>query len=233
MHTGDGGKPDYWRMYGERTVEVRRPSQWHDPGIFRKEKFEIRAFDREVMDHLNDHNAIYRDGALGGGQGLMRNNTDPFQRLLAGSSQGTVDAEAIIANLARDKNGNIVETLKVISHSMGGAYAKGYIYAILQYARENGIKGVRVDFNADFAPFQPDNQVTVDQTSVGGISMGDTFQYSHSKDKVAGNKAIKGAIQMDTSNDDNQGHSIFSFFDQISTLPAGKYKVVDGRIIPE
>ena len=42
-----------------------------------------------------------------------------------------------------------------------GAYAKGYVKALLQYAKANNINGVKIAFEADFAPFQPDNQEAV------------------------------------------------------------------------
>lgn len=58
-----------------------------------------------------------------------------------------------------------------------------------------------------------------------------TFQFSHSKDDFAGNDPMSEAIQMDTRSDKSQGHSIFGFFNQIQNLPAGKYKVVDGKIV--
>lgn len=38
---------------------------------------------------------------------------------------------------------------------------------------------------------------------------------------------------MNTSSDKQQGHSIFGFADQIKNLPTGKYKVVDGKLVPD
>ena len=54
--------------------------------------------------------------------------------------------------------GVIDESIKVITHSMGGAYGKGYIQAILDYAKKHEIAGVNVAFEADFAAFQTDQQ---------------------------------------------------------------------------
>ncbi|MFC7526829.1 hypothetical protein ACFQRK_22930 [Parapedobacter sp. GCM10030251] len=105
---------------------------------------------------------------------------------------------------------------------MGGAFGKGYVQAILDYARENNIEGVKVDFEADFAPFQPSKK------AVKGVP---TFQFSHSGDKVAGNDDMPGAIKIDTSTDRQQGHSIFGFMEQIRNLPTGKYKIVNGKIV--
>lgn len=49
---------------------------------------------------------------------------------------------------------------------------------------------------------------------------------------VAGDEQMPGAKKMNTSSDRQQGHSIFGFMDQIRNLPAGNYKVVDGKIVP-
>ena len=66
-----------------------------------------------------------------------------------GIKDGMRDAANIIDRLSRDGEGNITETIKVITHSMGGAYGVGYVSAILEYARMNNIQGVRVDFMAN------------------------------------------------------------------------------------
>jgi len=76
--------------------------------------------------------------------------------------------------------GVIDESIKVITHNMGGAYGKGYIQAILDYAKANGIK-IKVDFEADFAPFQ-----TGQQKAVKGVK---TYQYFHDE-SVGGNNPI-------------------------------------------
>ena len=93
--------------------------------------------------------------------------------------------------------------------------------------KKHNIKGLIIAFSADFAPFQ-----SGDLTAVTGQNMGPTLQFSHSDDDVAGNKPIDGAEQMDTSDDENQGHSIFDFMDQVKKLPTGNYKVVNGKIVP-
>jgi len=100
------------------------------------------------MDHLDDHHAMYRDGSSGGVGGLP-GNINAGNRYDKGYNQGQVDAESIIESLARDKNGNIVESIKVISHSMGGAYAKGYVQAIINYVKTHKINGVVIEFEAD------------------------------------------------------------------------------------
>lgn len=235
MHAGDGGKAEYWRMY--RYEQVKSGEMvwgYNSYGVpmgristYVTKKIETYAFDKAVMNQLGDHNAKYKDGALGGIWGIGKGNLNPRWRELEGRTAGKNDAKEIIESLARDKNGNITESIKIISHSMGGAYAKAYAQAILDYAKKHDIKGVSIAFEADFAPFQP-----WDQKAVEDPSMGTTFQFSHSNDKVAGDSDMPGATKIDTNEDKIQTHSIFSFINQISKLPAGKYKVVNGQIVP-
>ena len=72
-----------------------------------------------------------------------------------------------------------------------------------------------------------------DQTAIENENMGSTFQVSHSKDGIAGNNAMKGAVFMNAKDDKIQNHSIINFLNQIPKLPKGKYKVVNGQIVPE
>ena len=112
---------------------------------------------------------------------------------------------------------------------MGGAYAKGYIKAILNYAREHNIAGVVIAFEADFAPFQPKKQKAINDKNMGA-----TLQFSHSGDTVAGDDPMPGAIQMDTSKDKKQDHAIVTFtIADILQLPVGSYKIVDGKIVKQ
>jgi hypothetical protein len=191
------------------------------------EKRETYAFDKAVMNQLGDYNAKYKDGAIGGIGGIGKGNLSPLWREREGSWAGKRDAKKIIESLGRDKKGNITESIKIISHSMGGAYAKGYVQAILDYVKKRNIHGVKIAFEADFAPFQPWDQKAVDDPNMGA-----TFQLSHNNDKVAGDENMPGATKIGTKEDKNQTHSIFSFINQISKLPAGNYRVVGGQIVP-
>lgn len=103
---------------------------------------------------MGDNHAKYVDGAGGAMKGYH-----PFTTLLspglsgvgagdrraAGYEEGTSQAAAIIESLHRT-GGVIDESIKIITHSMGGAYTKGYVQAILDYARSNDIEGVKIAF---------------------------------------------------------------------------------------
>jgi hypothetical protein len=108
---------------------------------------------------------------------------------------------------------------------MGAAYAKGYVKAVLDYAKNNPdvCEGLQLT-EYDFAPFQPTKQ-----KAVKGVL---TYQFSHNKDWIAGSSEMDGAIYMDTSTDPNQSHYITDFWDQVKNLPEGKYRIVNGQIVP-
>lgn len=195
-------------------LEGGSPSYWHTRS---------GNFDDLVIAHFNDKNALYFDGSLGGTLGLFRNLL-PIYREAIGRIQGKIKVEDIISNLERDKNGNIIEPIRIISHSMGGSFAKGFVQAIMKYASENTdkVNGLSVS-EYDFAPYEP-----LFQSAVKGV---DTYQYSHKGDKIAGNKRISGAKYMKTSDDEEKGHSISDFIEYISTLPQGHYKFENGIIV--
>lgn len=196
------------------------------------------GFDNAVMNHFNDENALYYDGSLGGIFGLstMQGNQITLNflssyssnlfaetRYNAGYGEGKNSVANLLNTLQRNKNGDITEPIRIISHSMGGAYAKGFVQALMDYVKvhASGNNGLKI-FEYDFAPYQPEQQ-----KAVNGV---ETFQYSHVNDLLAGNNKISGAHYMQTKNDENHRHSISSFLEYVSRLPEGKYEVEKGQI---
>lgn len=125
QHRGSGGSPEYWqgKFRGYMTVAGGQPMPKYD------------RFDVSVSKQLDDYNRKYVDGAMGGWTNTLfaiRNvNTSATNRITSGFAQGQKDAAEIIKNLARDSStGEIVETIKIITHSMGGAYGNGYVKAL-------------------------------------------------------------------------------------------------------
>jgi len=151
-HFGDGGKADYW---GKWHISMTRSG----PGISdAKISYFKYEFDKEVMKHLSEKNALYYDGSLGRNAPFTSHkskNRNPFVRDKEGYEKGLAEAASIVANLARDEDGNIMETIKIITHSMGGAYGQGFARAILEYLDRHNIDA-RIDFIAHFAHYQPD-----------------------------------------------------------------------------
>ncbi len=186
------------------------------------------GFDLRVMNHLNDYNAIYRDGAIGGWhntlrEGRARNNFYADNRYDAGYRQALRDFDAITARLSPE------ETIKIITHSYGSMYGRGYVAALKKLIRSSSdpaINAIQIDFIADFAPFQPTSY-----DAISGEGIGPTLQFSHCGDRVAGCDASEGAEQQDIEDGNNKRHSLSEFSDQIKNLPAGRYQVKNGKLI--
>lgn len=196
FHFGDGGKKIYWGKEG--------------------------VFADAVMNHLQDFNDIYRDGSVGGAKNCV-NNQDHRKRNQYGREQARRDVDMILHNIT-DPNGNIKETIKIVTHSMGAAYAKGYAVELQRLFIKLGIPLNVIEFEADFAPYQSESQFTV---------IDPTYQFSHKRDEVAGNQKMPGSINMDTESDKKQGHAIMDFYDQINNLPQGHYRFVNGKIVQD
>ncbi len=178
-----------------------------------------RYFDNEVMTQLNDQNARYYDGSGGGGHPAYGKEkyAHAAGREEEGFKKGKEDAATIIDNLARDKNGNITETIKIITHSMGGAYGKGFIKALKEYIAtlpKEQQQQIKISFVADFDPFQGSG-MTADGTTP-------TFQFIHYG--LLANEKENGKVEQRPSNSKSTAHSIFSFFADISQLQEGSYK---------
>ena len=147
-------------------------------------------------------------------------------RYSVGHQAGKNAAASIFSSLSKDNKGKITEVIRIVSHSMGGAYAKGYAQALMEYILEhpdltNGASLVEYDF----APFQPTLQKAVD-----GV---ETYQYSHKNDFWAGNEKMPDAYFMKTSDEEDKGHSIADFIKYIYSLPMGNYKVENGQFLKE
>jgi hypothetical protein len=231
-HFGDGGTPQYWRQYQRvQTGEIYSTSPTtgitvSSPIYNYKETY---AFDKSMMNALHDHNEnwgktsldAYKDGGLGG-WGMA---TNIVLRYAAGYSEGASDAATVISNLARDKNGNITESIKIVAHSMGAAYAKGYIAALMAYAKKHPEQCQGLSINEyDIGAYQPGQQQKIKGTTLN--------QFYNTGDNVnkwylgSSNDEEDGADTYKKSPNDNGGHSIFDFkwiMGLISSLPAGTY----------
>ncbi|MCJ0743870.1 RHS repeat-associated core domain-containing protein [Pedobacter montanisoli] len=205
------------------------------------------AFADKVQAHFNDYPTAqqvkyqYYDGALGGWSstfGYQRTlNTMVSSRFDEGRKMGEKNAEAIIASLTRT-NGVITESLKIVSHSMGGAYAKGFVKAIVEYAKAHPelSNGLRIS-EFDFDPYQAGSlsaepKVHTEQYTHNGKKKSSWWKFF---DKIADEKQ-KGLD--DKENGDNnlyredpkQGsHSISSFIQDISGMEEGTYKFKNGH----
>lgn len=168
------------------------------------------GLDSRISNRFHDHHLRYYDGASGGvfntiTHGLLNGNLNPELRKYHGHIVGFNQAQSIISSLKSD------ETIKIVSHSMGSAYAKGFIEGILKYADRNGIdiKG-RIKFELDLAPFQPYCQSAVKNVTTEVIA--------HEYDNTAGSSPIENATNYVTRTENGyktydltKEHSVDSF----------------------
>ncbi|MEC5145781.1 DUF6443 domain-containing protein [Chitinophaga sp. 212800010-3] len=209
------GSQWYWREYEMRRVYDRQPSNspyWpFDTGDYHYEAIQTgKAFDLEVSEKLGDNHRRYVDGHHGIG---------PNSRRMAGKEQGYTDAPDIIESLHRT-DGVIDETIKVMTHSMGGVYGDGYIAGIKKYLDEHPElkRQVKITLVADFDPFQG-NKIEND----GKTKKQEFLHKGHgSLTGWLANKREKGDIDYRESTTIG-AHTIFSFFDNIQSLQEGTY----------
>ena len=178
MHNGfEGGKAKYWN-----------------------------GLDQRVMKRIGDHKARYYDGSSGGALNLIfgsvfNRNIYSGNRYRAGYFSGYRNAAKILTSLSDD------ETIKIVTHSMGGMYGKGFILGLQQYAKENKIDiSNLIEMEIDLAPFEPWSQKANPEVR--------TITISHDGDWLAGTYPIKGAENNITRQGNSKSldeHSVDSF----------------------
>ena len=94
--------------------------------------------DITIKNWLHDYSTRYYDGSCGGllntaKSGALTGNLNPYVRKAYGYEMGLEHAKDIYDNL-KEK-----ETIKIIAHSMGPAYAKGFVLGLQSYAKANGL----------------------------------------------------------------------------------------------
>lgn len=224
----------YWRQTITNTIGGYEsvPCQEGTRQVWRtREVVTHNNFDERVMNQLGDnHTPRYYDGSNGGWHPLVimssgANTAKGRDRL--GHEQGERDAKIIIDNLERDKSGNVIETIKIVTHSMGGAYGKGFVRALKEYIATLPIeqqKQIMISMVADFDPFQAG-----DIKADGDIK---TTQYKHKGNGNIGgmgflaNEDEQGLDKSDikTNTGNSTDHSIFTFLNDITSLAEGTYK---------
>jgi len=193
--------------------------------------------DAKIRNIIGDTKYLYYDGSLGGWSNSLNmrhvnpamdpqySNLSAKERYEAGYKKGKEDAQSIIDGLQRNKDGEIIESIKLIAHSMGGAYAKGVGNGILDYANLKQMKGVKIEFEVDFASFQPGS---IYNTAIPGVR---TIQVSHKFDGVVNSKfSLEGSYETKekgvslsdyhlNTTDKNKGHNLQDFKDEINYVP--------------
>ena len=194
QHAGNGGTSAYWEGY-----------------------------DLRAMAQLGDLSARYIDGAMGGwsttfawGLTPLKSNIDPATRFLLGRLQGIANAEDIVRNLVDG------ETIKIVTHSMGTGFARGYTQGIMMWARANGLEHkIRFEYGVDINPFQgalfpADGNVERSETMMGGLDGGTStplLEPQKALEMLRGNSVPSVALTPNAKNitdpaDASKGHAV-------------------------
>lgn len=183
MHFGDGGSPDYWE-----------------------------GVDNMVMEVCNDNNALYIDGSMGGVfniamtlkstrniyAALLLSNINPLMREIGGFYEGM--QKALLSKLKLDNE----EKIRIITHSMGAAFAKGFISGAETILGNEFLDNI--EYEIDLAPFIPMLQHGFDKKR--------TYTINHKDDYLTWNWEMPDSNPIYPNEDNTNGsggHGIKSF----------------------
>ena len=125
--------------------EVKRNDQ-----VFRGDKLGYwSGVDKQFMDRMGDHNSVYADGDA---PTLTTGNRIGFNAGVAHGRQAGQDLISKINSgevvLQKNEAGEVIESIKVVSHSMGYAYSLGM-------QKELEAAGYKVEVSYNLAPENP------------------------------------------------------------------------------
>ncbi len=187
-HYGSGGSSRYWGVFSDR-----------------------------VRKHFHNEKALYFDGSLGGYAGIYSLNDvttsrrmkqlSPGRRRRAGYDLGKRIARQIIESLGTG------ETIKLITHSMGGTFGRGFAQALEEVAEEMKITDRKLlTLIADFDPFQAKKLKDIKNVFIQ--------QFIH--DGILADQEDENADEIHRDNS-KKSHSILTFLSDVSKLKEGTY----------
>lgn len=179
-------------------------------------------FAHAVMNQLNDRNAIFIDGSMGGFSNTFAHatflgglgNVSPANRYNAGYVRGKRDAAKLIGLLSPD------ETLKIVTHSMGMVYGKGYVQAIMEYIRNSKdpkIRKVLISLVVDIDPFQA--------ASAYGEAHPDIYtqQFWHNGGWFGMADEVQYGVDENNEDESQKSHALRTFLGDIRDIQEGLY----------
>jgi RHS repeat-associated protein len=132
--------------------------------------------DDDLMDRIGDHNAVYANAsshALSTASYRYNRGKEAGEVMLKMINDGEI-------KLQTDEKGKVTETVKIVSHSQGGAYAAGMSKVLTD-------AGYKVEVEYYFAPKQPGD---IPKTSADR-----RVQYGSDKDMVAPQSPMNGYVE--------------------------------------
>ncbi len=174
---------------------------------------------RIITRGFDDKKTLFRDGDV---------STGAYNRYELGYLRAKADYKDIIANLERDENGKITETIKIISHSKGSAYGAGYQNALEEMRNSDEYKnlfvgdGGKVVMHIMLAPHQS-NRIHV------GKSKAVTIGITHQWDVLSDDDVNGDVLNISTDNNANfyetaKAHTIDGFHGEVKAA-INQYKL--------
>ena len=204
-----GGGANYWRNY-----DTSKDNWLSQPNKI--------SFDLQVSKHLNDQNRRYYDGS----PGTLSHDLFSSNRYTDGYAKGKEEAASIIGSLARDPQGNIIETIKIITHSMGGVYGKGFVKALKEYIKKSKDPQVRkalITLVADFDPFQAGSKLGIADSNIYTQQFINEGWSDFLNAGWLANQEEEGADEV-VYNERKTSHFIEAFITNVSDIKEGTYE---------
>ncbi len=208
LSKGDGGTRGYWQDHATRYVI----SNQLGGGVQRVVTNDFaKSFTKTFDENLEE--ARFYDGA-------PRNEGNPEFRFDKGYERGKEDVADIITSLAKT-DGVITEPLILATHSLGAAYGRGLLKAIIEYVKAHPKECVGLSISVyDFDPYNGSFLQKVDGVNI--------TQILHKSRFGLANEIEPGANENDGSLIDDTkasvSHNITSFIGMLNRLEPGTYE---------
>lgn len=160
------------------------------------------GIDNQIMNTTMDFHAFYYDGSMGGF--CNEASLSSIKRIIAGYNRGYSEASRIISEAGE-------ESLKFVTHSMGGAFGNGFVMGLQKWAKENNQMLPQIEYILDIAPYQGSSIRVAPQLKAK------TIELSHIDDYIAGSKE-SGIVNFHQSSSGNWMNPINAFGHGVSTF---------------
>ncbi len=180
--------------------------------IYKADKYKYwGGMDDKFMDKIGDNKAIYADAsshALSTANYRYRRGKEAGETLLQQISAGDI-------KLQTDENGNVTETIKIVSHSQGSAYASGMSNVLTD-------AGYKVEVEYNIAPKQPGD--------IPEMNAVRRVQYGSDQDIIAPQSPMSGDVEQGggPGSDGKIGGHLLGNFKNIFNIKKGQ----DGYVAP-
>ncbi|MEO7461909.1 MAG: RHS repeat-associated core domain-containing protein [Ferruginibacter sp.] len=220
QHSGEGGSAKYWGGYDQRAMNsIGDHSARYVDGALGGFANTGAAYDRGYKStgfwDLLGHRGFVAQEAVRMRKGveavMNESNVNRKVREQAGYAQGGKDANGVFANLTEG------ESIKIVTHSMGSAFSRGYIQALQEYMKTNNITNHKIELVVDVNAFQGaelnaiPGVTTLNKTGGNdgkGIFKALWYKITKGGVSVPGVGKVKGATDITTPDEKDNSHEI-------------------------